>query len=105
MMKLDVHHMRKAFVKNRPLGRAGIAVGVFEDQDPIRRRAVVIVRAEVRMTFRDKDTPVFRGRQAGRCHDVRMLGEQLDRQTLVASLRGVTCLGNGRSALIRKAGQ
>src|SRR3990167_7181782 len=89
MMKLDVHHMRKALMKNRSLVRATVAIGVLEDQDPIGCRPVVIIGTEVRMAFGHEDSTITGYGQARGRHDVWILGKQFDRKPLVASLRRI----------------
>src|SRR5687767_5682105 len=50
-MKIDVHDIHEALVKDRSLIGAAVAIGVFEDQDAVRLRSVIVVWTKVRMTL------------------------------------------------------
>jgi len=91
VMKLDVHDVCEAFMEYRAIVRPSIIICVFEDQDAVCRRPVIIIGPEVRVTFSNKNSPVVCNCQSRWCHDLRMLGKQFDRQPIIAGLRHIGC--------------
>src|SRR5262245_37100531 len=82
--KLDVHDEGKAFMKHRSTIHLTVAVCVFEDQDTIGGRSVIIVGSKMRMTFRDEYPTTSIDRDPSRRNNIRFLGEQFHLQSLVA---------------------
>jgi hypothetical protein len=85
-MKLDVHHVRKTFVKDRPLIRPAVAIGVLQDQNPIGFGAVIVIWAKMRVTLCHEDSTAIINGESGRRNKLWMFGEQLDGQPIIASL-------------------